>query len=140
MAAPGGDLHDIDHFPVAVAAGVEAVALEAAVCLLLDLKAHAGAGLFEVAQLVFGVEGAVAQTWGPEQGDQPGQGSARGRPNGTHDRRGETRGTQGQTPDAKRDSAAADGFQIQQAVVVDIATAEPGDVAVILETVGRHHS
>ena len=43
------ELHDIDHFPIAVLAGVEAVTLEVPIGLLLDAQAHAGSGLFECA-------------------------------------------------------------------------------------------
>jgi hypothetical protein len=49
------DLHHIDHFPVTVLVGVEAVALETAVSLLFDLQAHSSAGLLEGAELVFGI-------------------------------------------------------------------------------------
>ncbi|MNQ93473.1 hypothetical protein D3C85_1089400 [compost metagenome] len=91
LAVSQSDLHDIDHFPIAILAGVEAVTLEAAVGLLFNAEANAGAGLFEGAELVFGVEGAVAEAGRPENRDQTAKSSRRGRPDGTYcrdDKRG----------------------------------------------------
>ena len=47
LTAAQCELHDIDHFPIAVLAGVETVSLETAVSLLLDSQPNAGAGLFQ---------------------------------------------------------------------------------------------
>ncbi|MNG28194.1 hypothetical protein D3C84_1134230 [compost metagenome] len=47
LAVAQTDLHDVDHFPIAVLAGVETVTLEGAVGLLFDMQAHASAGLIQ---------------------------------------------------------------------------------------------
>ncbi|MNT90569.1 hypothetical protein D3C72_2314940 [compost metagenome] len=47
MAVAQTDLHNIDHFPIAVLAGVVTVTLEGAVGLLVNAEANAGAGMIE---------------------------------------------------------------------------------------------
>lgn len=64
------------HFPVAIFACVERVSLERAVLPLLDMQANPRACSRHGAQLLFGVERAVAKTGGP---DQPHQSRQEGR-------------------------------------------------------------
>ena len=106
---------------------------------MLDLQANAGPGLFQSAQLIFGIKRAIAQAWRPEQRDHRSQ---RGGPGGADcgHRSRERRSTQGESANAEREGTAADGFEIQLPGIVRFAGTQPGDFPVILEAVGGYHA
>lgn len=73
LASTQLELHDINHFPIAILAGVEAVALQAAVGLLFDPQPNTRSRLIKSTQLFVGIERTVAKTRWHEQRNQTNQ-------------------------------------------------------------------
>lgn len=62
-------MHNRNQFPITALLGVESVALQGAIGLLLDMQSDTCTAFLERLELFFCVQGTVPQTGWPEQGN-----------------------------------------------------------------------